>query len=249
MMRERTRRRVAAEAQSHRATPEELRDASKRIKEIEQELRELPLSEEAKQGEPRERRYARLLRLRAMREDFVGDRPVEGAHPNGYLLSLVMTIASFMLCAFCAGSLYIGVQLLNQKPNPADTAAAYWGAVESKNYGQIYSTYLSSKQRVSYQQSDFVTNATQADSDYGAITKFLQVGQPVVSGQQATIVYQVTRGGIITYKCTLALVLRGGTWYIDDPNSTFAPSLAGVPTPTTQPTARPSPTATSTSTG
>lgn len=241
-MRERTRRRVVAEAQSHRATPEELRDASKRLKEIEGELRDLPLSEEAKKGEPREQRYARLLRLRAMREEFVGDNPIVGDHPNGLLLSLVMTIASFMVCAFCAGSVIFGVQILNQSPNPADTASAYWQAVESSNYGQIYSTYLSSTQRVSYRQQDFVTNATQADTDFGLVTAFVQQGQPTVTKQQATIIYQITRGSKVTYKCTLTLVLRGGTWYIDNTDSSFAPSLAGVPTPT--PTTPPAPTAT-----
>jgi hypothetical protein len=241
-MRERTRRRVVAEAQSHRATPEELRDASKRLKEIEGELRELPLSEEAKKGEPREQRYARLLRLRAMREEFVGDNPIVGDHPNGLVLSLVMIIASFMVCAFCAGSVVFGVQILNQSPNPADTASAYWQAVEAGNYGQIYSSYLSSTQRVSSRQQDFVTNATQADTDFGAVTAFVQQGQPAVTKQQATIVYEVTRGPKVKYTCTLTLVLRGGTWYIDNTDSSFAPSLAGVPTPT--PTTAPSPTAT-----
>lgn len=241
-MRERTRRRVVAEAQSHRATPEELRDASKRLKEIEGELRELPVSEEAKKGEPREQRYARLLRLRAMREEFVGDNPIVGDHPNGLLLSLVMVVASFMVCAFCAGSVVFGIQFLNQTPNPADTAAAYWQAVEAGNYGQIYSTYLSSTQRVSVQQQDFVLNATQADTQFGMVTAFVQQGQATVTKQQAVIVYQIMRGTKVSYKCTLTLVLRGGTWYIDDTNSSFAPSLAGVPTPTSQP----SPTATAT---
>jgi hypothetical protein len=246
-MRERARRRVLAEAQSHRATPEDLRDASKRLKELEQEMLELPLTEEAKQGEPRERRYARLLRLRAMREDFVGDRPIVGDHPNGLVLSLVMTIASFMICAFCAGSLVFGIQFLNQKPNPADTAAAFWGAVESQNYSQIYSTYLSSTQRVASRPEDFVAGAAQADSDFGVVTAFLQTKQAVVSGQQASVEYQVTRGQNhkVSYTCTLILVLRGGSWYVDDTNSAFAPSLAGVPTPTPHP----SPTATATTTG
>ncbi len=241
-MRERTRRRVAAEAQSHRATPEELRDAPKRLKELEGELRELPLSEEAKKGEPREQRYARLLRLRAMREEFVGDNPIVGDHPNGLILSLVMTVASFMVCAFCAGSAYFGIQVLNQTPNPTDAAAAYWNAVESGNYGQVYSTYLSSTQRVSSRQQDFITSATQADSDYGAVTAFVQQKPATISSQQATIVYEVTRGTKVTYKCTLTLVLRGGTWYVDNTDSTFAPSLAGVPTPV--PTATPADTAT-----
>jgi hypothetical protein len=242
-MLERTRRRVVAEAQSHRATPEELRDASKRLKEIEIELRELPVSAEAKLGEPRERRYARLLRLRAMREEFVGDRPIVGDHPNGLLLSLVMTVASFMVCAFCAGSLFFGIQLLNQTPVPADTAAAYWQAVEAGNYGQIYSTYLSSTQRVSFNQQDFVTTATKADSDFGIVTAFRQIGQPTVTKQQAVIAYQVTRGNKVSYKCTLTLVLRGGTWYIDNTDSSFAPSLAGVatPVPTATPTATDTP--------
>ena len=68
-MRDLNRRRIA-KAKSHKASPRELREAKIRLKEIEEELRTVPLAPETKRGEDRERRYTRILRLRALREDF-----------------------------------------------------------------------------------------------------------------------------------------------------------------------------------
>ena len=49
-MRDRARQLAMAEAKSHRASPEELREASKRLKEIEDELSQRDLLPETKQG-------------------------------------------------------------------------------------------------------------------------------------------------------------------------------------------------------
>jgi hypothetical protein len=239
-MRERTRRRVVAEAKSHRATPEELREAPKRVKELETELFDLTLTDEVKRGESREHRYARLLRLRALREDFASERPpVRGDHPNGFLLSIVMAVASFLLCAACAGGVYFGLLLLNQKPNPADTAAAYWTAVQGQNYGQIYSSYLSPTQRVAFNQADFVATASNADDYWGSVTSATLVGQPTITGQRATFTYQVVRPKA-KYSCQLVLVLLGGSWSVDDLGSSIDPTVAGLPAPKATPSATPS---------
>lgn len=244
-MRERTRRRVVAEAKSHRATPEELREAPKRVKELEQELLDMPLTEEAKKGESREHRYARLLRLRAMREDFASVRaPILGDHANGLLLSLVMTVASFLLCAFCAGGVYFGLLLLNQKPNPTDTAAVFWQTVEARNYDQVKGL-LSPTERVTL-KDDLVTTANDADQNFGQVTNAVIASQPTITTDTALIIYEVTRGKSTKYKCTLHLVLRGGTWQVDSVDSAFDPTLAGLPAPKTTPS--PSPSATDTPT-
>ena len=50
-MRDRARQRAKAEAMSHRASPDELRDAGKRVKELEQELlQSVPLQPETRAG-------------------------------------------------------------------------------------------------------------------------------------------------------------------------------------------------------
>lgn len=242
-MRERTRRRVVAEAKSHRATPEELREAPRRVKELEQELLDMPLADEAKKGESREHRYARLLRLRAMREDFASGRPpILGDHANGLVLSVVMTVASFLLCAFCAGGVYVGLLLLNQKPNPTDTGAAFWQTVEARNYDQVQGL-LSPTERITL-KDNLVTTANDADGSFGFVTNAVVAGQPTITTQSATITYDVTRGGKNRYKVTLQLVLRGGTWQVDNVGATFDPVQAGLPAP--NPTAAPSPAPTDT---
>lgn len=239
-MRERTRRRVMAEAKSHRATPEELREAPKRVKELEQELLDIPLGSEAKKGESREHRYARLLRLRAMREDFASVRaPILGDHANGLLLSVVMTVASFLLCAFCAGGVYFGLLLLNQKPNPTDTGAAFWQTVEARNYDQVQGL-LSPTERVTL-KDDLVSTANDADQNFGQVTNVVIVGRPVITTETAIITYDVTRGKATHYKCALHLVLRGGAWQIDNVDSAFDPTLAGLPAPKVSPTPSPTP--------
>src|SRR5215472_6713381 len=109
-MRDRARQRAMAEARSHRASAEELRDAGKRVKELEQELlTSIQLQPETRQGEDRRERYSRLLRLRALRDNFTSMRPLEADHPNAFLLAIVMTVASLMLCGFCAGGALVGL--------------------------------------------------------------------------------------------------------------------------------------------
>ncbi|HLY31902.1 MAG TPA: hypothetical protein VKQ36_12805, partial [Ktedonobacterales bacterium] len=94
-MREITRTRLAAQAKSHRATPEELREARERMKEIEAELTQIELLPETKNGEEREQRYERVLRLREMRDDFERRFPIrQPRQPNSLTLALVMTVAS-----------------------------------------------------------------------------------------------------------------------------------------------------------
>ena len=73
-------RRRVARAKSHKASPRELREAKVRLKEIEEELRTVPLAPETKRGEDRERRYTRILRLRALRETSSSASPMISDH-------------------------------------------------------------------------------------------------------------------------------------------------------------------------
>src|SRR5215469_7329912 len=103
-MRDRARQRALAGAKSRRATSEELRDAAKRVKEIEGELLQIDLQPETRWGESRLARYQRVLRLRSMRQHFQAVRPLDTSdQPNGALLALAMTVMTVLLCAFCAG--------------------------------------------------------------------------------------------------------------------------------------------------
>lgn len=246
-MRDRVRQRAMAEAQSRRATPEELREAGKRVKEIEQELLQIDLLPETKNGEDRESRYTRVLRLRDLRDQFAAIRPLEVQdQPNGLLLSVVMFVASFVLCAVCAGGVLVGLQFINQKPNPTDTATAFWSNLQAGDpgsYGTIQSTYLSPLLRVQYTQQQFVAQATQADNDFGKVMSAVQTSQPVGDlNQSVTIKYRVTRGTHNAYDATLTLTLHAGTWGIDDMGAAINPTAAGLqapsptPTPTTSPT-------------
>lgn len=246
-MRDRVRQRAVAEAKSHRATPEELREAGKRVKEIEQELLQLDLLPETKSGEDRESRYTRLLRLRALRDQFEMIRPLEVQdQPNSLLLSVVMFVGAFLLCSLCAGSTYFGLQFVSQKPIPTDTANAFWSTLQTGDsgaYGTILSTYLSPVLRVQYNQQQFVQQATQADSDFGKVSNFVQTSQPVGDlNQSVTIAYRVTRGTRNTYNVTLTLTLHAGAWGIDDMGAAINPTVAGLKAPTPSPTVSPSPT-------
>lgn len=248
-MRDRDRQRAMAEAKSRRATPEELREAGKRVKEIEQELLQMDLLPETKSGEDRESRYTRVLRLRDLRSQFAARRPLEAQdQPHGLLLSVVMFVSAFILCAVCAGGAYVGVQFINQKPNPADTATAFWSTLQtgdSSSYGTIQSSYLSPLLRVQYSQQQFVAQAMQADQDFGKVISATQTSQPVGDPNQSVrITYHVTRGTHNAYDTTLTLTLHAGAWGIDDMGAAINPTLAGLqaPTPTAQPTDSPSPT-------
>ena len=243
-MRDRARQRAMAEAKSHRATPEELRDAAKRVKELEQELlTSVPLQPETKQGEDRTQRYSRILRLRALRDDFTSARPLEADHPSGLILALVMAVASFMLCGFCAGGTLVGLQVLNYKPSPIDTATAFWEAVEQRNYALIHADYLSPTLRVEYDQlSTFAQMAQAADNYYGPVTNYSLSSEQGDLTQTATLTYIVTRGNNKVYKATLNLVLYAGSWGVNDLGSSLDPSVGGaLPAPPSTPTPSPPP--------
>jgi hypothetical protein len=245
-MRDRARQRAMAEARSHRASAEELRDASKRVKELEQELlTSVQLHPETKLGEDRRERYSRLLRLRALRDDFTSTRPIEVDHPNGFLLAIVMTVASLMICGFCAGGTLVGLQVLNFKPNPIDTATAFWQTVEQQDYALIHSQYLSPTLRVVWDSTaDFDKMAEFSDSYYGRVTSFSLVSQAGDMATQATLTYKVTRNKV--YNATLILVLHGGSWGVDNLGSSLDPTVGGSlpapPTPSPSPNPTPSPT-------
>jgi hypothetical protein len=241
-----------AEAKSHRATAEELRDAGKRVKELEQELlTTIQLQPETKQGEDRGRRYSRLLRLRALRDDFTSERPLEADHPSGFILAIVMTVAAFMLCGFCAGGALLGLQVLNFKPSAIDTATAFWQNVEQQNYSVIHSNYLSPTLRVVYDDpSVFTAMAKSSDTYYGPVTNYTLIQDINNSAQQATLTYSVTRGTSKKYQATLVLILYAGSWGVNDLGSSLDPSENGSlpPPPTPSPSPSPSPIASPSST-
>lgn len=247
-MRDRTRARLLAQAKSHRATPEELRDAGKRVKEIEQEFLQFDLNPEAKNGEERLQRYSRLLRLREMREDFQTSRPLEmPRQPNSYLLAIVMTAASFMLCASCLIGAIVGLQIVHQKPDPMAAANGFWYDMEQQSYADLHSTYLSPTLRVQYDQSQFVSLANTADSEFGVITNSTLTKQAGDMQTTAILTYAVTRADHISYTTTITLTMHGGTWGVDDLGATIDPTKAGIPapaTPTPTQPAQPSPSAT-----
>lgn len=248
-MRDRTRRRVMAEAKSHLASPEDLREAPKRVKELEQELLQLELSPEVKQGEEREQRYSRVLRLRSMRDEFQRVRPLEvPRQPNSVLLVAVMFAASFMLCAACALGGVLGLQLVHQKPDPQATASGFWFDMEQQDYLQLQSTYLSPTLRVQYDQSQFVSLANTADLLFGKVSNAVQTKQAGDLSNTASYTYVVTRTigtKSMSYTTTLTLTIHGGTWGVDDLGAAIDPTKAGIPlpaTPTPSPLPLPSPT-------
>lgn len=246
-MRDRARQRALAAAKSRRASPEELKEASKRVKEIEQEMRELEMRPETRKGEERAQRYGRLLRLRNMREAFTATRPQEAPRPlNSIALSLVMLFASVALCAFCVGGVYAGVVYLRQKPDPIATATAFWETMEAQKYTLVESTYLSPTLRVQYSNGLFETTAQAADAGYGDITNATLLQQSGDMQQTATLTYLIQRTGsaTVTYKATIVLTLHGGSWGVDDLGNTLAPDKAGLPAPTPSPTETQQPTPT-----
>lgn len=245
-MRDRTRSRLLAQAKSHRATPEELREAGKRVKEIEQEFRQFELSPETKHGEERLERYSRLLRLREMREEFQTTRPLEmPKQPNSYLLAIVMTIASFMLCASCVVGGIVGLQIVHQKPDPMAAANGFWFDMEQRSYTDLHSTYLSPTLRVQYDQGTFISLANTADAEFGVVTNATLTKQAGDMQNTAILTYVVTREKHITYTVTITLTLHGGTWGVDDMGATIDPTKAGIPAPATPtPTQPPEPSAT-----
>lgn len=251
-MRDRARQRALAAAKSRRASPEELKEAGKRVKEIEQEMRELEMRPETRKGEERAQRYGRLLRLRSMREAFTATRPQEASRPlNSIALSLVMLFASVALCAFCVGGTYVGIAFLRQKPDPITTATAFWETMEAQKYPLVETSYLSPTLRVQYSSSQnsvdlFAQLAQTADNNYGDITNATLLQQSGDMQQTAVLTYLVQRTGstTVTYKVTIVLRLHGGSWGVDDLGNTLTPDKAGLPepTPTPSPTSPPTPT-------
>lgn len=249
-MRDITRSRMAAEVKSRRATHAELREAQKRIKEIDAELRQIEVQPETKQGEEREARYERVLRLRQMRDEFESRFPVrEEPQPNSMLLALVMTIGSFLICAFCAGGFYFAYTALNYNPGPTAVASSFWSDAKTQSYQDIYLNLLASNLRLQFVQTQFVNDATQADTDYGPITNAV-LTQPAPNDGKTneTLTYAVTRqkgsGKPLTYTVKLVLIETNNSWSITDVGASIYPTEAGVTpigttTPSTTATAGP----------
>ena len=251
-MREITRNRMTAVAKSRRATPEELKQARERIKEIDAELKQLELQPETKKGEEREKRYDRILRLRAMRDEFKDKFPVnEEPRPNSLLLALVMTVTSFLICSFCAGGSYFAYAAINQKPDPIATAQGFWSDMEAQNYNDIHANFLSPTLRVGLDSATFNQTALLADTDYGLVTGAILDQNKVPKTdltqlQTVQLTYTVTRSKV-TYSVTLELEVHLGQWGIGNLGGAIDPTQSGVPAVAT-PTPYPSPTPTDTPT-
>jgi hypothetical protein len=235
-MRDRARQRALAGAKSRRATREELRDAGKRLKELQVELQHIELLPETKHGEERQQRYQRLLRIRSMREDFQGDRPLEETNaPKSLMLAGVMVVATILLVVSCVGGGIAALAFVNQKPDPLATASQFWSDMVAQKYVDIHTNLLSPTLRVHYDENTFVTLADQADTDFGAVSNAVQTRQSGDMQQTANLVYAVTRGPH-TYNVTLTLVLHANSWGIDNLGAAIDPTLAGLPAPKATPT-------------
>lgn len=249
-MRDRARQRAAAVAKSHRATPEELREAAKRVKEIEVELGKLDIQPETKVGETRQQRYARILRLRSMREEFQGDRALEVHNPpRSMAVALIMTVASFLLCAFCVGGSYFALQIVNQKPDPSATVQNFWDDMEHKNYVDLHDNYLSPTLRVELDQARLSAEASQADNDFGQVSSYKLLKQVGDMQNTETYTFAVVRGDTLTYQVTLVVTFHGSSWGVNDLGAAVDPTLAGIPAPTPAPTVAPTSTSTTSATG
>lgn len=251
-MRDRTRTRLSALAKSRRASPEELREAQKRVKEIDAELRQLELQPVTKQGEDREARYERVLRLREMRDEFESRFPTRSPRePNSLMLALVMTVGSFLTCAFCAGGFYFAFSALNYNPGPTGTASLFWSDVQSQSYQDVYLNVLATNLRLQIPQAQFLSDAGQADSDYGKVTNVTLVDNPSAGASSvanATLTYSVTRtkaGKATTYKVKLVLTPVNNGWTVTDMGAAIYPTEGGAPpVNSATPAASASPTAT-----
>jgi hypothetical protein len=247
-----TRARWSAVAKSRRASPEELREAQTRIKEIDAELRQMELLPETKQGEEREARYERVLRLREMRDEFESRFPSRGPRqPNSLLLALVMTIGSFLTCAFCAGGFYFAFTALNYNPGPTATGTLFWSDEQTQAYQDIYLNLLASNLRLQFAQAQFINDASQADKDYGNVTSAtLTKTESDPKTNLTTLTYTVTRtkaGKATTYTTKLALAATNNSWSVTDIGAAIYPTEGGAkPIGTTTPGAGVTPTTTGT---
>jgi hypothetical protein len=238
------RRRLAA-ARSHNASKEELSGSKQRLKEIEEELRQITLAPETTKGEEREERYARALRLRAMRDDFQREFPIEQPpRANNLLLALVMTVASFMLCAFCAGGGYLAVNLVNQKPDPVSTANAFWNAMVQGNYSVARTSFFSPVLREQLPLDTFANEASVVDKEFGQITAFVLIKQSGDFQSSGSLTYTITRGTSIKYQVVLQMLLFHNSWGVSDLGNALDPHSAN---PRITPVATASPSASSTS--
>lgn len=242
-MRDISRARMSAVAKSRRASSKELREAQQRIKEIDAELRQIELQPETKQGEDREARYERILRLRQMRDEFESKYPIRAPRqPNSLVLALVMVVGSFLTCAFCAGGFYFAFTALNFNPGPSATMSTLWSDMTSQSYQDVYLNLLASNLRLQFVQTQFIHDAQQADSDYGPVTKATLISQKS-DAKSATYNYTITRqkkgGKSVTYNVALTLAYESNSWGVTDLGATIYPTEAGVKpvsTPTPKPT-------------
>lgn len=247
-MREFNRRQVAA-ARSRRATPEELREARERLKEIDAELQRTELLPETKNGEEREQRYERILRLRAMRDEFARKVPPQKPHhANGILLSLFMLVGSVLICGMCAGGSFFVLRFITQKPDPTATSSGFWDDMKSQDYVDLHENLLYPTLRVQRPTDIFVSDARATDALYGKVTdaQLISVPSDTTQLQNVQITYAVTRGNNVRYNVTLTLQLHTNTWGVSDFGNTFSPTGPGVPNIQPTPTVNPeeSPTAT-----
>src|SRR5262249_18818623 len=152
----------------------------------------------------------------SMRDDFTSVRPLEDLNPSrSLMLAIVMTVASFLLCAGCAGGAFFALQIVNQKPDPNAIGVTFWDYMEHQQYAEIHSSVLSPTLRVRYDQSTFVAQANQADKDFGQVASAVATGHSGDMTTTALLKYAVTRGNH-TYNVTLTLTTHGGNWGIDD---------------------------------
>jgi len=241
---------MAAAAKSRRASAKELSEARKRIKEIDNELRQIELQPETKQGEEREARYERVLRLRQMRDEFESRFPLRSPRqPNSLLLALVMTIGSFLTCAFFAGGFYFAYNALTFSPGPSVTASTFWSDVQTQSYQDIYLNVLATNLRLQYAQPQFLGDARQADTDYGNVTNETLTDQSGDLKTMEVLTYRVTRvkgGKSTTYTAKLTLTASNGTWSVTDMGAAIYPTEGGAPainsaTPVASPTTKTGP--------
>ncbi len=248
-MRDINRSRMAAAAKSRRATPDELREARNRVKEIDAELRQLEISPETKRGEEREQRYERVLRLRQMRDDFTSRYPaIEHSGTNSIIMAASMTIMTILVSIFCVGGFYFAYSALTYNPGPSSVATAFWSDIQTQNYQDAYNNMLSSSLRGQITLQQFLTDAQQADTDYGPVTAVALTSQSG-DNSSAKLVYSVTRqkkgAPPVKYDATVQMSAQANLWGILDLGASIYPTLGGVKpvpgsgTPTASPSATP----------
>jgi hypothetical protein len=243
-VREFNRRQMAA-ARSRRASAEELREARERLKEIDAELKQTELLPETKNGEEREQRYERVLRLRAMRDQFARMVPPQKPnHPNSLLLSAFMIIGSLLLCTVCAGGSFFVLRFVTQAPDPTDTSTSFWNDMKAQSYNDLYGNILFPTLRVQRVKDLFVRDAQEADKVYGVVTDARLISAPgdATQSDDVKVTYAVTRGTNVHYNVTLELQLHAGSWGVSDLGTAFSPTGSGVPiqpTPTVNPDVTP----------